>query len=343
MCRLYLEAGKILHKNAHGTGPETQLRALLENDKTCIFKKRQCLRALVTIVKNNETQLAKQLLKAESVEKSDVKHKTEKYFTHAVILQDFCNRNFKKRLQKRCPFHDVEHALQEFAFANRKGSGVEKSGENGGDFTNFGLAQNTNDEFSSNFADPASLESGHSGLETIKEFDYLRFVSSSFRTSGYSANIRRASPPSSFEVEVENLDPSTEAISLVENKLCLERKYLSSQESNDCLIRAMKALTPEQFIVDPVLPNLFMFARRSRVKKSPMFKQGLFYSQDRASAMAAHVLGVEEGGVAMDACAAPGSKTSCILDCYLKGTGKLYAVEKDASRFQVSLVFARSL
>ena len=250
----------------------------MEQYHSCNSKKRASLKALVNCVQRDEMELAKRLIQSETVETKDVKEKNEKFWLHAVILHDFMNRRVKKRLQKHCNLFQVEHSLQEFAFNIR---GSSNSSENWDENGNSLPVEGAN-----------------------KEFDYLRYVSA---TPNFRCTMEVDSTTSENFEEVS-------MIARIETELDLERKYLRSQEDFSCLNSALKTLQRGQFVVDPVIPNLFIFHRDDRVKKSHLFRQGQFYSQDRASAMTAHVLGVIEGDVVMDACAAPGSKSSFILD-----------------------------
>ena len=298
MCRLYLEASKILHDNSRDPGGAALAERLLQ-DKTCIFKKRKQLSALVTITNSNATKLARQLGHTHSLEKSDMKQQTEKFWLHAVILQDFSNRHTRKRLQKHCDLYETEEKLQEFAFQNRKGPSTEQTQNQIG-----------NDK-------------------RIDEMvDYMRFI---------EYNVENTADNVAMDANdvTEWTGSEFDEIKYVEDQLCLTRKYLFNQCSHKQLVCAMKSLKANEFLIDPILPKMFIFPGEVRIKKSSMYKRGLFYSQDRASAMAAHVLNVSSGATVLDACAAPGSKTSYILDCYLAGTGKVYAVEKDAFRFEV--------
>ncbi len=61
------------------------------------------------------------------------------------------------------------------------------------------------------------------------------------------------------------------------------------------------------------------------------FISGLFAVQDEASQLITHILGPNPGERVLDACAAPGGKTSHIAQC-MRDSGEILAVEKDPKR-----------
>ena len=68
---------------------------------------------------------------------------------------------------------------------------------------------------------------------------------------------------------------------------------------------------------------------------SELYKDGSLILQDKASCFPAHVLKPTPGAHCIDACAAPGNKTSH-LAAMLGNTGKVYAFDIDAKRLEVS-------
>ena len=96
---------------------------------------------------------------------------------------------------------------------------------------------------------------------------------------------------------------------------------LLSEGGIDC-IRHDQAL--EALMVQQAVP----------VQKLPGFSEGLFSVQDPAAQLAAHYLGAETGQRVLDACAAPGGKTSHILE--LEADVQLLALDRNPER--VSLI-----
>ena len=71
---------------------------------------------------------------------------------------------------------------------------------------------------------------------------------------------------------------------------------------------------------------------RSNVLNSEIYQQGLLYSQNLSSQLAAMILDPQPGEEILDMCAAPGGKTSQIA-CMMQDKGRIAAVEKVKARF----------
>ncbi|MDD6154784.1 MAG: 16S rRNA (cytosine(967)-C(5))-methyltransferase RsmB [Eubacteriales bacterium] len=93
-----------------------------------------------------------------------------------------------------------------------------------------------------------------------------------------------------------------------------------------------------------------LIVKSGSVIETPEFKEGLFFVQDAASALAVERLAPKEGSTIIDLCAAPGGKSldSAII---MKNTGrvmsfdvhgnKLHVIEKSAERLGVSVIETR--
>lgn len=84
----------------------------------------------------------------------------------------------------------------------------------------------------------------------------------------------------------------------------------------------------------PFLPDaLFVLTPGRPVHALPGYEQGLFVVQDPASQMVAPLLGVQPGDRVLDACAAPGGKTSH-LAALGSNTLEIVAVDRDPARLE---------
>ncbi len=91
-------------------------------------------------------------------------------------------------------------------------------------------------------------------------------------------------------------------------------------------------LEKDEFVRDPVVDNLLVFsAGTSDWHDHRLYQEGKLLLQDRASCLPVSALEPPVGATALDACAAPGMKTTQ-LAAAVGATGKVYAVEKDSRR-----------
>ncbi|KAI6652266.1 28S rRNA (cytosine-C(5))-methyltransferase isoform X3-like [Oopsacas minuta] len=82
---------------------------------------------------------------------------------------------------------------------------------------------------------------------------------------------------------------------------------------------------------DHTIPNLLVFSRNATKYLQPIVEKGYLIFQDKASCIPAHILAPAKNSVIIDACAAPGNKTS-FLASLLNKTGKIYAFDIDKHR-----------
>lgn len=84
----------------------------------------------------------------------------------------------------------------------------------------------------------------------------------------------------------------------------------------------------------PYLPDGIRIAQGSGdVSKLPKFKEGWWSVQDASAQLVTYLLDPQPHEIIIDACAAPGGKTTHISD-RLKNTGKVYALDRLASRLK---------
>lgn len=84
----------------------------------------------------------------------------------------------------------------------------------------------------------------------------------------------------------------------------------------------------------PALPNCIRIKNPLPIADIPLFFDGFLSVQDIAGQFAAKLLDLKKGQRVLDACAAPGSKTSHILELESR-LSKLVVIDKDAKRFQM--------
>ena len=81
--------------------------------------------------------------------------------------------------------------------------------------------------------------------------------------------------------------------------------------------------------LDPLLPDVLLFPPGTDLHAHPLVASGALVLQSRASCMPAHALAPAPGWQVVDACAAPGNKTTH-LAALMAGRGRVLAHDKDA-------------
>lgn len=103
-------------------------------------------------------------------------------------------------------------------------------------------------------------------------------------------------------------------------------RYQTDVSNPNLMMTAEKA-----FIKDSDVDGLLIFPVGSDLSKLPLYRNGAIILQDKASCMPVAVLDPPHGSVVLDACAAPGNKTTQLAAAVGKG-GKVYAFERDRKR-----------
>ena len=91
------------------------------------------------------------------------------------------------------------------------------------------------------------------------------------------------------------------------------------------------ALTPV-----PWCPSGFYYGEQDRPGTHPYYYAGLYYMQEASAMIPAQILPIAEGDIVLDACCAPGGKSTA-LAARLNGTGVLMANDISASRQNATL------
>ncbi|QEU62753.1 Rcm1 [Kluyveromyces lactis] len=103
-------------------------------------------------------------------------------------------------------------------------------------------------------------------------------------------------------------------------------------------VNSWKQIVPGSIYYDEYIPNLFGIHPGDKITSHEQYKRGKIIIQDRASCFPAHILNPNSTDVVVDACAAPGNKTTHVAahifgDVNTKvDSVKIHAFEKDPER-----------
>ena len=93
----------------------------------------------------------------------------------------------------------------------------------------------------------------------------------------------------------------------------LEVVYDRKKQSYDEFLELVQKLTGEQYLLDYHIDNLLIFPPKTHFYDHALYKDGMILLQDKASCLPVQALEIPFGSVVLDACAAPGMKTSQIV------------------------------
>nr|ACO12754.1 methyltransferase NSUN5 [Lepeophtheirus salmonis] len=99
-------------------------------------------------------------------------------------------------------------------------------------------------------------------------------------------------------------------------------------------LEKVRLLEPYEFMCDLHVDNLLVFHPKTAFYSHELYLNGSIILQDKASTLPIQALNVKEGSIVMDACAAPGNKTTQIASC-VGLNGGVYAIERDEERIQI--------
>ncbi|KAL9959862.1 hypothetical protein ACROYT_G033226 [Oculina patagonica] len=90
----------------------------------------------------------------------------------------------------------------------------------------------------------------------------------------------------------------------------------------------------KEFMHDKHLSDLLVFPAGTDLHNHPLYVSGKILLQDKASCLPAHVLAAPSGSHVIDACAAPGNKSSHVASL-MNNKGKIFAFDTDGKRLTV--------
>ncbi|XP_050345016.1 28S rRNA (cytosine-C(5))-methyltransferase [Nymphalis io] len=101
----------------------------------------------------------------------------------------------------------------------------------------------------------------------------------------------------------------------------------------DDYLQQIQSLTEYDFTQDYHVKTMFVFAPGTKLHEHDLYLENQIILQDKATALAVHLLAPPSGSTVLDMCAAPGMKTTQCA-AYLRNQGKVYAVERNEDRYK---------
>lgn len=94
------------------------------------------------------------------------------------------------------------------------------------------------------------------------------------------------------------------------------------------------ALSKNEFTIDKDIPDLMIFSPSTDFHTTELYKNGSLILQDKASCLPAFILNPPQGSIIIDACAAPGNKSSHLASI-IKDKGTVYAFDLEEGRLKL--------
>ncbi|XP_063531235.1 28S rRNA (cytosine-C(5))-methyltransferase [Cydia strobilella] len=113
----------------------------------------------------------------------------------------------------------------------------------------------------------------------------------------------------------------------------------TSGSYNDYL-EQIKGLGEYDFTQDYHVKTMFVFSSGTKLHEHELYMENKIILQDKATALAVHLLAPPPGSITLDMCAAPGMKTTQ-LAAYMRNEGKIYAVEQNEQRYKTLCDFVK--
>lgn len=141
--------------------------------------------------------------------------------------------------------------------------------------------------------------------------------------------------PSSFQQTQDDVIPRYVRVNTLKTTLDDVIDYLKregfSYQGTLSRLEDLDRLSGKTFLCDLHLQDLLVFSAKTDFHDHFLYKAGHIILQDKASCLPAFLLNPRAGSHVIDACAAPGNKTSH-LAAVMKNKGKLFAFDLDAKR-----------
>ncbi|CAG9783545.1 unnamed protein product [Diatraea saccharalis] len=106
-----------------------------------------------------------------------------------------------------------------------------------------------------------------------------------------------------------------------------------TSSSYDDYLKQIQQLTEYDFVQDYHVKTIFVFPSGTKLHEHELYLENKIILQDKATAIAVHLLAPPPGSVVLDMCAAPGMKTTQ-LAAYMRNQGQIYAVERNEKRYK---------
>lgn len=141
--------------------------------------------------------------------------------------------------------------------------------------------------------------------------------------------------PSSFQQTQDDVIPRYVRVNTLKTNLDDVIDYLKregfSYQGTLSRLEDLDRLSGKTFLCDLHLQDILVFSAKTDFHDHFLYKAGHIILQDKASCLPAFLLNPRAGSHVIDACAAPGNKTSH-LAALMKNKGKLFAFDLDAKR-----------
>lgn len=120
------------------------------------------------------------------------------------------------------------------------------------------------------------------------------------------------------------------------NSFNSSRYYGLRVNTNKISVEDFLSICPFKLTPIPFIPDGFYYEEDDKPAKHPYYYAGLYYLQEPSAMLPAEVLPIDEGDLVLDACAAPGGKSTKLAN-KLNNTGVLFSNDISVSRCQVLL------
>ncbi|XP_045608311.2 28S rRNA (cytosine-C(5))-methyltransferase isoform X1 [Procambarus clarkii] len=168
-------------------------------------------------------------------------------------------------------------------------------------------------------------------LTLLKYEDKIRSLMSSCHFKQSSHEKRECSPR---YVRVNTLKTSMSDVQFqLDSEGWIFQEYDSAQVTYDDFLCLINNLEESTYLRDYHIPDLLIFPPNTPFWDSILYECNAVILQDKASCLPVFLSSLKSGANVIDACAAPGNKTSYIAAA-ISDNGHVLAVEKDFERYQ---------